>query len=129
MPTRPPHVCAGCGNTVTGPCPSCSSGWALRPSRSWRGGSTRKWRRFRGEWLAEHPLCVGYREPCGLVAEHVDHITPLYRFPPGPEREAARFDRGNVQSLCVPHHAKKTNDEAQEQRRINRAQDRTGMLW
>lgn len=129
MPTRPPHVCSGCGATVTGACSSCSSGWTRRPSSSWRGGSTRRWRRFRAAWLADNPMCVGYTGPCGAVAEHVDHITPLSQFLAGTPREAARFDPRNVQSLCVPCHTRKTNDEAQAARRIRRAQDRTGQLW
>jgi 5-methylcytosine-specific restriction endonuclease McrA len=130
VPTRPPRVCSGCGEAVTGRCPTCSPprAWARKPS-SWKGGSTRRWRNFRAGWLAEHPLCAGYPFPCGVVAEHVDHITPLSRFPPGPERERARFDHGNVQSLCVPCHRRKTNDESREQRAIYRAQEKTGQLW
>lgn len=129
MPTRPPRVCAGCGAAVTGRCPTCSpEPWARKPS-SWAGGSTRRWRRFRAAWLADHPLCVGYPADyrCGRVADAVDHIRNLGGFPPE-QREAARFDRGNVQSLCRACHQRKTNDESAATR-IYRAQDATGQLW
>lgn len=130
MPTRPPHACPGCGEAVSGRCPRCSNqSWSRKPA-SWSGGSTRRWRKFRSAWLAEHPLCagypVGYR--CGAVAQEVDHIKRLTLFSPA-EREQARFDERNVQSLCKPCHARKTADESAEQKRIYRAQDKTGQLW
>jgi 5-methylcytosine-specific restriction endonuclease McrA len=62
------------------------------------------------------------------VADEVDHITRLGLFR-ADEREAARFDATNVQSLCRPCHARKTCQEAAEVRAIHRAQDRTGQLW
>lgn len=129
MPTRPPRVCSGCGKATIGRCETCSPrAWAQKPS-SWAAGSTHRWRRFRAAWLAEHPLCVGWGAPCGLPADQVDHIIPLFRFPVGPQREAARYDHGNVQSLCRPCHARKTSAEAHEQRRLYRAQETTGQLW
>lgn len=130
MPTRPPRVCAGCGEAITGPrCESCSPRpWANKPS-SWQSGSTARWRRFRAAWLAQNPLCVGWPDACDAVANQVDHIIPLFRFMPGPEREAARFDQNNVQSLCKACHARKTSQEAHEQRRLYRAQESTGQLW
>lgn len=130
MPSRPPRVCSGCGAAVTGRCATCAPpAWSRKPS-SWKSGSTSRWRRFRNTWLAEHPLCAGWPPgTCGVVAEHVDHITPLHQFAPGPARETARFDTRNVQSLCVPCHRKKTAREGVEVRRLRSAQERTWQLW
>jgi len=115
MPTRPPRACPRCGQKITGSrCFTCHPPWQNKPT-AWAGGSTRRWRRFREAWLIEHPLCVWRveaRAECGRVATDVDHIRNLGTFPEGPEREAARFDPGNVQSLCREHHEEKTVQEA-----------------
>ena len=126
MPTSPPRVCARCGAAVTGACPHCTQAWERKPD-SWRGGSTRRWRRFRLAWLADHPLCEGWPHGahCGRVADTVDHIRNLGSFPEGPEREAARFDPGNVQSLCTDHHKAKTHAESVHGRKRAHA-ERTG---
>ncbi|GJF06698.1 HNH endonuclease signature motif containing protein [Pseudonocardia sp. D17] len=125
MPTRPPRVCPRCGDAVSGRCTKCRPddtgprAWVRKPE-SWKGGSTRAWRRFRAAWLAEHPLCVGYGHRCGRVANHVDHIRSLGTFAAGPAREAARFDPGNVQSLCVDCHHAKTTQESIDARRARK---------
>lgn len=127
MPTRPPRACPRCGDAVTGRCPKCSPAdrpraWINKPE-SWKGGSTRAWRRFRQAKLTQDPLCVGWPSgtPCGRLANHVDHIRSLGTFPAGPEREAARFDWGNVQSLCEPHHHAKTLQESIDARAARKA--------
>ena len=130
MPTRPPRVCNGCGEAVTGRCTRCDErAWSRKPP-SWTGGSTRRWRKFRAMWMAEHPLCAGhpagYR--CGAVGEEVDHITPLSQYPES-QREGARYDERNVQTLCKPCHRRKTAEESASTKRIRRAQDTTGQLW
>lgn len=131
MPTRPPRVCAGCGEAASGRCPRCQpeAAWTRKP-QSWRQGSTRRWRRFRANWLAEHPLCAGWPRGyrCGRVADELDHIIGLGAFPEH-QREDARFDERNVQSLCRDCHRKKTAEESAAARRIIRAQEGTGQLW
>lgn len=137
MPTRPPRVCPRCGDAVTGRCPKCTPdetgprAWVRKPA-SWKGGSTRAWRRFRQAQLAEHPLCAGWPtgSRCGRVASHVDHIRSLGTFPEGPAREAARFDWGNVQSLCEPCHHAKTTQESIDARRARKAPaEHPDSLW
>lgn len=110
MPTRPPRVCPRCQNVVDGPCRTCSRQRDADAQRSvaWKGGSTRAWRRFRRQWLDEHPFCAGWPlDTCSAIADQVDHIKPLALFT-GARREAARFSRRNVQSLCSPCHKRKT---------------------
>jgi len=60
--------------------------------------------------LAEHPICQ-HRE-CSALAAEVDHRRNLATFPEGYDRETARYDPGNLQSLCIPHHRDKTAREA-----------------
>jgi 5-methylcytosine-specific restriction protein A len=125
MPTSPPSVCSKCGTAVRGACPKCTTPWERKPE-SWAGGGTRRWRRFRAAWLADYPLCEGWPHgaPCGRVADTVDHIRNLGTYPPGPEREFARYDPENVQSLCRDHHKAKTHSESVHARRRSTAQRR-----
>lgn len=75
-------------------------------------------------------MCAGWPrgKTCPHLGAEVDHIEPLSNFPDD-LREAARFDRNNVQSLCTPCHRIKTGEESAAARRIYRAQDNTGQLW
>ncbi len=64
------------------------------------------WRKLRGEFINENPLCVRCLEAGRVVsAEHVDHIIPIARAP------KRRFDKINLQALCASCHARKTAKE------------------
>ena len=75
-------------------------------------GSVR-WQKVRKYYLASHPLCA---DPYGTharegrieVAMQVDHVIPLA------SRPDLAFDWSNLQSLCVPCHARKTARERKE---------------
>ena len=75
---------------------------ASRLSSSKRGYNAR-WRRFRQYWLARHPLCEEcMRRGRTTAASVVDHIVPH-------RGDCELFwQDGNVQSLCVSCHARKT---------------------
>lgn len=67
-------------------------------SRSWAGGSTRRWRKFRALILERD----GYRcqvpkggAPCGAHATHVDHIRPL-------ADGGSKWDPANARAACAP---------------------------
>lgn len=89
------------------------SGWSKQPE-SWKGGSTRRWRAFRAEWLAENPVCVGPVDPttdigletCGAEATVVDHVD-------GTDYATERYDRTKVRSLCAPCHNVRTGHQGQ----------------
>jgi len=49
-----------------------------------------KWRKFRNQLLAQHPLCTR----CGRLGEHVHHIEPRHA---APER---MYDASNCMVLC-----------------------------
>jgi len=59
------------------------------------------WRDCRASQLREHPDCI----VCGAKANHIDHITPL--------AEGGSLD-GPLQSMCVEHHRRKTQDESKQ---------------
>lgn len=65
----------------------------------------------RARWLEQHPLCVECKK-AGRVTEAtvVDHIVPLWK-------NGADDYETNGQSLCDPHHAVKTAQEAEERAR------------
>lgn len=83
-----------------------------RFQESQRIGSTPRtrgdtWMKIRAKWLRQHPLCcMCEAEGRVSVADEVDHITPLWA--------GGSDDESNFQSLCKPHHAAKTADEARE---------------
>jgi hypothetical protein len=68
-------------------------------SRSWAGGSTRRWRKLRESvlnrdgHLCQVPVAGGRR--CGAHATHVDHITPL-------ANGGAKWDPTNCRAACQP---------------------------
>jgi 5-methylcytosine-specific restriction protein A len=109
MPHRPPHGCAtpGCAALVRrgARCPAHDR--ALRAEMdSTRGSPSRRgydaaWRRIRLEHLRHHPLCVQCQaEGQTVPATDVDHKVPL--------RRGGTNANGNLQSLCRPHHSRKT---------------------
>ena len=69
---------------------------------TWHQGNHR-WRRLSREYLAENPLCVR----CGRAAVHVDHIKAVVTR----EGFRRRYDRSNLQALCISCHSKKTARE------------------
>lgn len=61
-----------------------------------------RWRALRATVLREQPLCCACAESGLLVAAQVvDHVRPI-------KRGGERFDRANLQSLCVSCHNRKT---------------------
>ena len=74
----------------------------IRPSARARGYD-RVWEAFAKRWLKANPLCVDcQKEGRDEPATEVDHIIPLRQAP------HRRLDKTNVQSLCHPHHGRKT---------------------
>ena len=73
-----------------------------RPNAAKRGYGSR-WRRARDGHLRANPLCAECtREGITTIATLVDHIDP-------PKGDIKKFwDRDNWQSLCTPHHNRKT---------------------
>ena len=64
-----------------------------------------RWREVRAELLRQQPLCVSCEEAGRVVAAKVvDHIKPI-------KDGGERFDRGNLQGLCVSCHNRKTARE------------------
>lgn len=68
-------------------------------SRSWAGGSTRRWRKLRtyvldrDGHLCQVPVAGGRK--CGAHATHVDHITPL-------ADGGNKWDSSNCRAACAP---------------------------
>src|SRR5664279_3744454 len=82
------------------------------------------WDRRQAAWLRRQPRCQAWviedLERCLAPATTVDHIIPRF--------EGGRDDPSNYQSLCDPHHGKKTAEEghrawAQKKARIARRFD------
>ena len=72
---------------------------------------SRKWRSHRNKFIEQNPICTqceqeGVAEP----AKVADHITPI-------KDGGERWSFGNLQGLCLRHHAKKS---ARERRNIKR---------
>lgn len=98
--------CAKCPTLTRGAlCHTCRQlpGMGARPPGVNYG---RRWKKARLEHLAEHPFCVMCQDEGELtVATDVDHIIPH-------RGDYTRFwDRANWQSLCRPHHGRKTAQE------------------
>ena len=88
-----------------------------RPSAA-RRGYGRRWRAYRLEYLAAHPLCVACLAlaPARLTpATDVDHVRAVA----GPE-DPTFFDAAGHQALCHAHHSAKT---AREDGGMGRAKD------
>jgi 5-methylcytosine-specific restriction protein A len=100
MPTAPPRACARCGRPAQRgkPC-VCKAPWE---------GTTHPhddihMAKLRTAKLATDPICQ--RSGCRHPATQVDHVIPL-------AEGGARYDWGNLQSLCAHHHAQKTTRDA-----------------
>lgn len=66
---------------------------------------SKDWRVLRAAVLRESPLCLACKAHGRLVAAGVvDHVVPL-------KDGGARFDRANLQPLCVSCHNRKTARE------------------
>lgn len=122
MPTRAPVPCrhSGC-RSLASRGSYCTEHQAdadarARAAKERRSAATReakrlydspRWQRMRAAHLAAHPLCVECAADGALGADvHVDHIRPHDGNP------ALFFDPGNLQTLCVAHHSRKTAGEA-----------------
>ena len=77
-----------------------------RPNAAKRGYGYR-WQKASKIYLRANPLCVEcWKDKIVQAAECVDHIIPH-------KGEYKLFwDRGNWQSLCIPHHNSKTGKQA-----------------
>lgn len=108
MPRRPPRICnhPGCPElTQDGYCHKHRKrkhGDHNRPSAAKRGYDHR-WRKFRKEYLAAHPLCVTcLEEGRATPATVVDHIEPH-------KGDMAKFwNMANMAAMCAPCHNSKT---------------------
>lgn len=111
MPTAPPSRCTDpeCHDlaTTNGRCDAHQRPPWQQRSKAWGKGSTTAWRRFRRDQLRREWLC----RHCGTKATEVDHIRPL-------SQGGAKWDPGNVQSLCSDCHDAKSEADAAELRRI-----------
>lgn len=116
MPQSAPTPCRypGCAAIVAraGYCPNHHSvrhrdyGRARRAFDSEQGFyRSRAWQALRCAFLRERPLCAACEALGRLVAASVvDHIVPV-------KRGGARFERANLQPLCVSCHNRKTARE------------------
>ena len=115
MPTRPKSPCTWprCPERLPRPgrCERHRRGaWTtatgMQPTVSPYGNA---WRGVRAEVLAEERTC----RHCGAPATEVDHVTPL--------AHGGTHERRNLQGLCVRCHRAKTQRDALDGRRRNRA--------
>lgn len=143
MPARPFRICRhpGCSALVYGKVERCAqhleaakqvSDARKRELDERRGTATSRgydvrWRRFREQWLRQHPIC-GDRIR-GRSAEHsacaatgrvtpgtdVDHIVPHSGDP------ALFWDEVNLQTLCRECHNRKTAQETNRKRNMLKA--------
>lgn len=123
MPQRAPTPCRypGCGAILDTPgfCPKHRVAVHRDYGRARRSFDTEvgfyqsnEWRRVRAAVLRDVPLCAA----CGargrlVAAKVVDHIQPI-------KSGGARFDRTNLQSLCVACHNRKTARETAGAKRV-----------
>lgn len=70
--------------------------------------STARWKKVRLMVLRRDPVCV--TEGCRSFTSEVDHIVPL-------AKGGGAYDMENLQGLCKPCHARKTQSEQQQERR------------
>lgn len=120
MPQRLPHPCASPG------CPALTQGRFCVAHIQDRGHEDReydarrtdpeihafykspRWKRTRIAQLRRNPLCAEcQRHGLVVVATTVDHVTPI-------KASGAWMDAGNLQSLCVACHNRKTADEMRQ---------------
>lgn len=116
MPRSAPTPCRypGCAQVLATPgyCAQHQSQVHRDYGRARRGFDTElgfyqspRWRNTRAAVLRDNPLCARC-ESKGLLqpAKVVDHIVPV-------KAGGERYDRANLQSLCVPCHNAKTSAE------------------
>lgn len=80
---------------------------ALRASSTERGYDA-AWRACRRQYLAAHPMCVGYGERqgmCGALAAEADHIVSVAEAPD------LRLKWSNLRPLCKACHSARTASE------------------
>ena len=108
MPYAAPRVCPRCGRLV-GRGQNCP----CRPpfTGSQHPGGTRRMAGLRRAKLRADPICEW--PGCRLLSVEVDHIVPL-------AEGGERYAWSNLQSLCRPHHAEKTNIDARRGRHRER---------
>jgi 5-methylcytosine-specific restriction endonuclease McrA len=101
MPSAPPRACR-CGALVPAGkrCPRCTKAAERVRGNAAERGYDADWRRVRAQHLAEHPWCSV--AGCGEPAVEVDHVISVR------ERPELRLDRGNLRSMCKPHHSART---------------------
>ena len=116
MPRSAPTPCRypGCGAVLASPgfCPQHRASAHRDYGRARRGFDaeigfyqSKDWRVLRAAVLRESPLCLTCKVHGRLVlAGVVDHVVPL-------KDGGARFDRANLQPLCVACHNRKTARE------------------
>ena len=107
MPSKPKHVCNGCGQSVSGRCDQCHkknrSTWEKnRPSAHARGYGAR-WRKLRTMVLHRDPICVICNH---AAATDCDHIVP--------KADGGEDRMENLQGICWDCHTQKTATENQE---------------
>ena len=115
MPYKPKRACRkqGCPALTSDPSGYCPlhAREAQKQSDSTRGTSTergydRRWRKERGQFLYENPLCATCLEEGKVTAATtVDHIIPHHG------EYQLFWDKTNWQSLCTYHHNEKTAKE------------------
>ncbi len=116
MPRSAPTPCRypGCGAVLASPgfCPQHRASAHRDYGRARRSFDaevgfyqSKDWRALRAAVLRESPLCVVCKAKDRLVAAGVvDHVVPL-------KDGGARFDRANLQPLCISCHNRKTARE------------------
>lgn len=106
MPTAPPRQCDRCRRTFTGSRCPCRTPWE-GSKRS--GQSTRAYRRYRDQYMADHPLCEW--PSCPELGAVADHVTPI-------SEGGDMF--GPLRTLCHAHHDAVTAEQARRGRRRKR---------
>ncbi len=109
MPATPPKPCShpGCGVLVRDGSSRCAkhpkAQWA-KPVTATKRVTGRKLQALRAELFARQPLCVLCQAQGKVtLASQRDHIIPL--------AEGGADDAANVQGLCEPCHASKSESE------------------
>jgi 5-methylcytosine-specific restriction protein A len=102
MPTSPPRACNRCKKPTPsrGPC-------QCRPAfegSTHPGNTDTKWRKLSRAYKRSHPQCQA--TGCMNPTYNVDHIIPMT------EQPELKYDWRNLQSLCKPHHDRKTVQDA-----------------
>ncbi len=113
MPTRLCSDCRAQPATYRGRCTNCNrtnqrqhgQRSRLTKAQQRRIYNSARWKHTRAHVLHQQPLCPGvFGQPCGHVAEEVDHITPLID-------GGDAYLLSNLQGLCRPCHFAKTRNE------------------